>query len=99
MTKPVNALYAEMVSELIATGRLKPAARIVGVRSCQRSPRRVYDLTVERAHSFYANGVWVSNSADALQYLCLHYNVQLDPAMALLTPRRREIKAASYAYT
>ncbi len=30
--------------------------------------RRVYDLTVEDAHCFYANGLLVSNCHDALQY-------------------------------
>lgn len=30
--------------------------------------RRVYDLTVDEAHEFYANGVLVGNCADAFQY-------------------------------
>ncbi len=33
----------------------------------------VYDLTVEDAHCFYANGVLVHNCADALQYACLGF--------------------------
>ena len=39
------------------------------VRSLQGDERRVYDLTVEDQHVFFAEGVLVSNCADALQYL------------------------------
>lgn len=34
---------------------------------------RVYDLTVEDAHAFYANGILVSNCHDALQYPMVQY--------------------------
>lgn len=40
------------------------------VASVCRAARRanVYDLTVEGAHEFFANGVLVSNSMDAIRY-------------------------------
>jgi hypothetical protein len=33
----------------------------------------VYDLTVESAHVFYANGILVSNCHDANQYMCMGF--------------------------
>ena len=39
-----------------------------------------------------------SNQADSLQYLCLHYNVQIDPASSIYRTRKREIKPSSYVY-
>ena len=32
---------------------------------------KVYDLTVEDSHEFFANGVLVHNCIDALRYACL----------------------------
>lgn len=37
-----------------------------------------------------------SHISDALQYLALHYNVQLDPGMQMFRTRAREIKQSSY---
>lgn len=34
---------------------------------------RVYDLTIEDAHCFYANGILVSNCHEALQYGVVQY--------------------------
>jgi len=39
-----------------------------------------------------------SHIADALQYFCLHYNVQIHPATAMFRPARREVKTAKYAW-
>ena len=39
-----------------------------------------------------------SHSADALQYLCLHYNVQVDPAAGIYRSARKEIKPKAFSY-
>lgn len=39
-----------------------------------------------------------SHIADALQYLALHYNVQLHDGIAMFRPQRREIKRVNYLY-
>lgn len=44
---------------------------VIGV--AQRGPGRVYDITVEQAHCFYAEGILVSNCHDALQYVLAGY--------------------------
>ena len=91
-TKPASALYAEMISGLIATGKLTHAPKIVGVSISPQQPRRVFDLTVGQVHSFYANGVWVSNCAEALQYLMLHIG---NASEGHVLQQRREIKRSS----
>jgi hypothetical protein len=93
-TKCGSALYAQVTSELIATGQVKPAPRIVSVSTSQQSPQRVYDLTVAQVHSFYACNMWVSNCAEALQYLCLHIASVGD---GHYMTQRREIKAVASA--
>ena len=93
MTKQDSALYAKVVSELIATGKLKPAAKIARISFCQlQNAERVYDLTVEEVHSFFANGLWVSNCAEALQYLALHISAGGDIPTG---PVRREVRVVS----
>jgi hypothetical protein len=47
-------------------------------------------LTPEKNH--------FSHIADALQYLCQHYNLQIDPAAAAFKARARPIAPASYVY-
>jgi hypothetical protein len=39
-----------------------------------------------------------SHIAEALQYLCLHYNAAIDPAAAVMKPQAREVKRVAYAY-
>jgi hypothetical protein len=39
-----------------------------------------------------------SHIADALQYLCLHYNLQVHPAAAVFRPKAPEIKRVAYRY-
>lgn len=34
-------------------------------------PRRVYDIEVEEAHEYFANGILVHNCMDAIRYWCL----------------------------
>jgi hypothetical protein len=91
-TKPGSALYAEVILQLTDTGRLRPAPQIASVSINPTPPRRVYDLTVDKAHSFTANGVWVSNCAEALQYLMLHI---ANAGEGGQLSQRREIKRAS----
>lgn len=93
-TRSENAVYAEVVSRLIATGQLKHAPRIVNVSTSRRSPERVYDLTVDHVHSFIANGLWTSNCAEALQYLMLHIT-STDAGQHMI--QRREIKTVASA--
>jgi hypothetical protein len=70
--KRVFALFVAHLSRLISTPELLPAGRVVRVELLRRKePLRVYDLTVEGAHVFYANGFLVSNCHDGLQYLAL----------------------------
>lgn len=45
-------------------------------------------LTPEKNHH--------SHIADALQYLCLHYNIQLDPGVAMFRAKAREVQKATY---
>ena len=39
-----------------------------------------------------------SHMGDAIEYLCLHYNVQVDPASNIYRTRKREIKPSAYVY-
>lgn len=39
-----------------------------------------------------------SHVADALQYLALHYNIQVDTAASALRPRARQVVASTYRY-
>lgn len=95
-TKSGSALYAAVISQLIGTGRLRPAPKIAGVSISQTPPRRVYDLTVDQAHSFVANGVWVSNCAEALQYLMLHIG---SGGGAVAAQRREIVRVANAGWT
>ena len=57
----------------INTRKQKPAPKVVGVSLWEtQNAVRVYDLTVEEAHCFYANGVLVHNCHDALQYAAMY---------------------------
>lgn len=51
---------------------------------------RVYDLTVDKAHCFFANGILVSNCHDALQYVLLKLlsSIQADKKSPGFKPRR-----------
>lgn len=93
MTKQGSALYVETISALIATHQLKHAPRIVGVRSYPTTQKRVYDLTVQNAHSFFAGGVWVSNCAEALQYGVMHIDSPVGSSVAA----RRDVARISAA--
>ena len=65
---------ASFVANLFAptsTPRSRPAPRVVRISPLQERIS-VYDITVEDAHCFYANGILVHNCQDALAYLCCH---------------------------
>lgn len=59
------AQYAQSLSQLTST-----LSKDIVVSIATIPAEQVYDLTVETAHCFYANGVLVSNCHDALQYVC-----------------------------
>jgi hypothetical protein len=62
------ALFVVQNLRLIGTRKPRHAeVRLVGKRRLA-DPKRVFDLTVEDQHSFYAAGILVSNCHDALQY-------------------------------
>jgi hypothetical protein len=69
MTSTEPAKPAELSSGSIDTPRSAPAqVRVERVYALgQRAP--VYDLTVQGEHEFFANGVLVHNSMDALRYM------------------------------
>lgn len=68
-TKRATAESAAALSRPTGTTprRIVPV-RVLASRAAERSAA-VYDLTVDGAHEFFANGVLVHNSTDALRYL------------------------------
>lgn len=70
ITNNVPAQYAEAYSYVISTPKQEHAVKVVGVKRLEEQ-RQVYDLTVEGAHCFYANGILVGNCHDALQYAAM----------------------------
>jgi hypothetical protein len=48
----------------------------------------VYDLEVDGAHCFFANGVLVHNCHDALQYVCLYVRSMSLPSLCSGAPGR-----------
>ena len=86
-TRIASALFA--LNRFGATSIRRPehAPRIVGVRRC-RERSDVYDLTVEGAHCFYANGILVHNCHDALQYAAMG----MTPKPATILRARRQLQ-------
>ncbi len=76
--QPALMMWKEVVAsvmrylKLTNTEEKKLVLRIVGVKRLVE-PTRVYDITVDEAHCFYANGVLVQNCADAEQYMALGF--------------------------
>lgn len=81
---PANLRRADVLAQTMKSGFAVCAGRLLSptntiakepaeVRVAKVSPlgkqRRVYDLTVEDAHCFYANGILVGNCHDAFQYI------------------------------
>lgn len=70
MTSIKNALFAVQRFAQTSTTEEKPATAVAAVDLLRLvDPIRVYDLTVDEAHCFYAQGILVHNCADALQYM------------------------------
>lgn len=57
---------------------------------------RVYNMTTERTHVYYANGV-LNHNCDSLQYACLHAD-NGSAFGAKHVSSRKEIKPYSFAY-
>lgn len=74
-TKPESAPCVEPPSMSTGTALKSHAARLVRRSQWSANETPVYDLTVANEHCFYANGLLVSNCAEAAQYLALHYNI------------------------
>jgi hypothetical protein len=87
-------LYVELLSQLINTPKLKPALKIVG-KSYSVGKRKVYNITVEKAHSYYANNCLVSN-CDGLQYACLYFKTDSNKDKFNI-PKKTFNPAISYA--
>jgi hypothetical protein len=54
--------------------KLRPAPKIVQISQCSE-PEDVYNITVEKDHVFYANGILTCN-CDSLEYLCLYIDIK-----------------------
>jgi hypothetical protein len=63
-----SARYAENLSRSTNTLTLDVVPVVVERVQGQSKLETVYDLTVEDAHEFFANGVLVHNCIDALRY-------------------------------
>jgi hypothetical protein len=70
MTNCANALRAGFNLRRISIARLRLVRGRVEMLSVVGRCARVYDLTVEEHHEFFAGGVLVSNCIDALRYAC-----------------------------
>lgn len=70
--KSESASYAASRSWSTGTGRRAVAHVVVVAVSQMQHAEQTYDLTVEDAHEFFANGVLVSNSVDAMRYAIIH---------------------------
>lgn len=95
-TSSEHAASVDALSKLIAMRALKPAPKIVGVRSYPvPSGALVHDLTVDDVHAFYVSGVLVANCSDALQYgtLC----IDSGGMAAAFGSTRRPVRVASAA--
>ncbi len=66
------ALFVLPVLLLIDTGLHHHAVKIVG-KNYLAGRKKVYNLNVEEANMYYADGVLVFNCHDGLQYLCLGF--------------------------
>lgn len=104
MTLRENAQTAASPLSLTATQRRRLAETCVRVSSYQKlSLQEVFDISVEDAPEFFANGILVSNCQDALRYTAVHlvrrqkfnkaadtFNNNTRTVVNPLTGRRRE---------
>lgn len=61
-------VFAHAVAQRSASTGISKSGRVVGLARLSLDAQPVYDMTVEREHCYYANGVLVSN-CDALGYM------------------------------
>lgn len=92
-----NAPSAPASSLPTSTSKQKHAVRLVGKKRLAAQNARVYDLTVDTDHCFYANGILVHNCGDALQYLALHFNDTSGGGD--MRTKAKPVTKHSYAYT
>lgn len=98
MTLLSNAVSAKNNSARTNTQKQKPVLTVVRV-SPHPEQRRVYDLTVDDAHCFYANGALVSNCHDALQYVCtrLFFQHLITQENPIVTDRYKKSPVRNYS--
>lgn len=72
MTKQENVRFVKENLELTNTTKQNPVLRLVERKQVVEQ-KKVFDLTVEDQHCFYANGILVSNCHDALQYALMPF--------------------------
>jgi phage terminase large subunit len=68
MTSTLYAQFAASLLEQTNTPKLKLVADRVQIVSSTRVAEKVYDLTIEDQHEFFANGVLVHNCLDSARY-------------------------------
>ena len=99
MTKLESVSFVKQHSKQTSIKKRKPALKVVAIKLLTEQ-KKVYDITVFEAHCFYANGVLVSNCADAEQYLALGYtrgrNVSSQQHYGYENKHRREVGAGGY---
>lgn len=94
MMRKDPVLSAKNHSLPTSTQKLEHAVRIVKISSLVEQ-KRVYDLTVEDAHCFYANGVLVGNCHDALQYVLVKL-LGITKAQKRATTRKKPQRSRAY---
>jgi len=103
ITKSENARFAEKNLSQINIQKKEHAAENAAENCAQglnvvskkylEPEYNVYDLTVDGAHCFFANGILVSNCQDALQYCFVKLNQSLSYANNIFIPKRTLTKA------
>lgn len=66
-----NIHQQNIVQKIVVTNVAQPRElQKISITKLKR-PRRVYDIEVEEAHEYFANGILVHNCMDAFRYWCL----------------------------
>lgn len=85
-TRQGNAECAELNSHVTGMHEKLHAVRLVQMRRLEGRREKVYDLTVERSHTFFANGVLVHNCADNLRYIAVAADQMVDGGYSYAAP-------------
>jgi hypothetical protein len=88
ITRPAFVSAAAQSSSAIGTPRTDTAPVHVVAATTNEKSEPVYDLTIEDAHEFFANGILVHNSLDALRYAI----------MGIDHPKVRKVEATTKTY-